>query len=457
MSYEEIEKKTKEEIENPELTFKREFERDKKKGVHIIAEYLVKKHCFLTISGEKNDEFYYYKNGIYLLKAKKLIETEVENILGELISTHYLNEIVAKVKRMTLKDREDFEVKDLNLICLNNGILDIKKLKLIPHSPKYLFTSKIPVDFDPEADCPEIKKFLSEILHKEDIKVIQEWFGYCLYRRYFLKKAMILVGEKNSAKTTILNLLVDFIGQENKAGVPLQHFTARFTSSSLYGKLINVYDELTSKDLVDVSAFKIAVGNGQMSGEYKFGDRFEFVNFAKLIFACNAVPAITEDDDAFYDRWIVVRCDNKFEGKNRDTDIGFKISTKKELSGLLNIALRGLKRIIKHSKFSYRLDFGDVKKIMERSSSSISAFCQDELIQQSENWISKSDLFLAYEGYCNEKSIKKISVLKFSRVLTNYAFYITDGKKGKNRGWRGVALKKNIPGTIPDNELIFPE
>jgi phage/plasmid-associated DNA primase len=44
------------------------------------------------------------------------------------------------------------------LINLENGLLKVRTYELIPHSPEFLSTVRIPMAFDPQATCPEIEQ-----------------------------------------------------------------------------------------------------------------------------------------------------------------------------------------------------------------------------------------------------------------------------------------------------------
>ena len=108
-----------------------------------------------------------------------------------------------------------------------------------------MFFTKIPVAYKKDENCPQVKKFLSEILHENDIPIIQEWFGYCLYRSYFIKKAIIFVGEGDTGKTTLLRLKERFIGKDNVSGISLQKMTSdKFAPVQLFNRHVNIYDYL---------------------------------------------------------------------------------------------------------------------------------------------------------------------------------------------------------------------
>lgn len=440
------------------------FQGNAKEGIEVIANFLIKKYSLKTIKGKKRDEIYVFNGKIYVEEGEEIIRKEAEKILEENCSTHLANEIIEKTKRLTFIKRKDLENEDLNLICLNNGVLNFKTGELMPHGPDHVFLTVTPIDYDPKADCPKIKKFLKTTFYKEDVPVIEEWFGYALWREYPVKKGLILWGEDpHGGRTTLLKLLVAFVGEENASEIALQKIAVdKFASAELYKRHVNFYDDLSPEDLRNPGKLKMATGGGWIDGEYKFGAKFKFMNFAKLTFATNQIPLIKHEDDAYYSRWIIIKCDQIFDENNPKTDLHLikKITTKKELSGLLNLALRGLKRLLKRGKFSYNLPLDEVKAIMQRSGSVLAAFVQDEVIRKDGNFISKEVLFERYSKYTLRKDKERMSEAKVGRHLPNFANYVIDGKgtvtiegkKRRVRGWWNVAFKNEDKFKKGDNE-----
>ncbi len=439
---------------------------DKSLGSQSIADYLIDRYQLKTI-GEKSRDIYLYKNGIYVPGGNS-IRSEIQRILRSLVSKHYKNEIIEKIKDSTTMDRKDFKV-GRELINLENEVLDIKTSKISAHDSKNLFFHKIPVSFVRDADCPVIKKFLLEVLDKQDVPLIQEWFGYILYRTYFIKKAIIFVGEGDTGKTTLLRLFERFIGKENVSGVSLQKVTSdKFAAAHFYNKHINIYDDLSFKDISDNGAFKIATGGGSITGEYKFGDQFQFENYAKLTFACNKIPDVKDPNDAaYFGRWIIIHFRN--EVATPDKFLIDKISTPEELSGLLNFALVGLKRLLENQRFSYTKAPHEIKKEMQRSGSVIAQFVHDCLKEATGEWISKTDMHEAFIRYARSKNLPADTMENLGKKIRNYADYIIDGKKSemnpltKNKvqvtGWRNVELGATDQLELSEAELnsLFDE
>lgn len=423
--------------------WKQVFRANSKTGVFLMAKDLVSRHSIKTIGGKKDREIYLYADGVYE-PGQNHLSNEIQNLLEELGTTRNKNEIIGIVKDLTVADREKFDVNK-NYINVANGILDINTGELLPHSPDFLFMYKLPVNYDPKATCPNVKKFLGEILNEIDIPVVQEWFGYGLYRSYFIKKAMIFVGERDTGKTTLLRLLSKFIGTDNVAGISLQRIaTDKFAAAQLYNKHVNIYDDLSFKDIHDNGAFKIATGGGIITGEYKFGDQFQFENYGKLIFACNKIPNVEDaNDDAYFSRWIVIQF-NKAVAK-ADKFLIDKLSTPEELSGVLNFALEGLKRLLDQHDFSYAKDPDEIKMEMLRSGSIIANYVYDELEQYDEGWISKEEMYEGFTAYARGKLMPVGTLAEFGKKLPKYATYLTDGKKlvgtKQQTGWRNVKFK----------------
>ncbi len=417
----------------------------------VIAKHLIKKHNFKTIPGKTMNEIYIYEGGIFVEKGKDIIEEESEKILEEMSSSHMIKEIKNKIERLTKVDRKKMGCNDYNLICLNNGVLNLKTNKLSAHAEQYRFMSKIPINYVSEAYCETIFNFLHDVFLEEDMDCIQEWIGYHLYREYFIKKAVIFRGEPDTGKTTFMNLLKSFIGEENYSGVSLQLLSqGKWQLVPLYNKHANICDDLSEKDITDSGTFKQVTGRSPIDAEIKFGGKLSFENYAKLNFACNKIPAINSDidDKAYWDRWLIFDFDNVFDKKNKYTDnkIIHKIVTDNELSGLLNWAIEGFKRIKKQGYFSYRRNWEKNRRIMQGESSSVARFVNDCLLYSVEDWVSNKELYDNYVEYCGLNDITPDSDQKFAKDIRKYCNF---GKFGINRGnifgIKGVKIKEVFP------------
>lgn len=414
-----------------------------KKKLYQISNVLIA-HYNAKTTGEEKKEYYIYKDGYYQ-KNKEKIEEAVEDILLHANTQHHTKEILGHIARKTYIKREKLNNIDKNLICLKNGIFNIKTKELKPHDKKYYFISQIPINYNKKNICPKFLKFLSEILPDKKIILIQELFGIALFRKYFPKKAFIFVGLKNTGKTTLLTILSAFIGKQNISSVDLQKINSNnFAMAGLYKKYLNVYDDLSAKDITDTGKFKILTGDGVCPAEYKFGNQFTFTNYAKLIFACNKIPQVKDiDDEAYFGRWIVITFKNviKIINPYKNEKI---IKNENEMSGILNWALQGLDRVMTNLKYSYDKSDTDIKEKMVMSNDSIAQFVITQLTEQTNQWISRDDMYEKYCEYTSQNDLPTETKTMLGTKIRKYANYIIDKKREKTNGWLNVALISNI-------------
>lgn len=417
-------------------------------GVKIdkVADHLISIHGFKTWFGEKTDCSFYWNGKIMQKGTRGIVKVESEKLLNRYCKRNVVDEIFEKIKRKTEIDKEEFEMIDTNFINVENGIWDIENKKLLPHDQKYNFQYLIPINKneDPleKQDCPNWLKFIEETLYPEDIPVMQEWFGFNLYREYFIKKAVICEGEQDTGKSVLLDTVIKFIGEKNKTGLSLQKITcgSDFTKLSLKNKHSNVFDDLSSNDLNDGGAFKVATGGGYISGEEKFGEYQQFRSFAKQMFATNKIPPVKDNDDlAYFGRWIILKFDN--EPEEIDPFLRKKLWTDKEMSGILNWALEGLYRILENGKFSYNKTPEEVKQLMEISGCPLVAFSAEVLEREDGTTISKDDMFKIYSVWCNANNRPRLSKEKLGRDLTKYCNFIIP-EKHKERIWKNAKISK---------------
>ncbi len=411
-----------------------------KVNVDKVAEYIIKENSIKTWFGKNNDYSFNFDGKIMSQGSRAIVKIMSQELLESYCSRNTTAEIFEKVKTKSEIDREDFEKDDTNLIPLSNGVWDLENKKLLSHSPDYNFRTISPVSYDKNAECPNWIRFITETLYPEDVIVMQEVFGFNLYREYFIKKGVICEGEQDTGKSVLLDTLIKLVGEKNKTGLSLQKITSGsdFTKLSLRDKWSNVYDDLSSKDLSDGGAFKVATGGGYISGEEKFGEYQQFRSYAKQMFATNKIPPVKDNDDlAYFGRWIVFKFDNVPD--KLDPFLRKKLWTEEELSGILNWALEGLYRLLDNGKFSYNKTPQEIKDIMEKSGCPLVAFSSDVLEREDGAVISKEDMFKIYTIWCDKNNRPRLSKEMLGRQLTKYCSYILSEKQ-KERIWKNARI-----------------
>ena len=417
--------------------------------IHItpIVDYLIGKYNFKTIYHTKHKDIFIYEDGVYTKNGLGKIETETEVILQKHCNNNIVREIVGKIERKTEISRDKFDDTPVNLIPLENGIYDIEKNVFIKFDPNYYFRTKLSVKYKPDMLCPKIDSLIEDTFYEDDIPFIYEWIGYNLYRKDIMKKLVILFGATDTAKTQILNLIVKMVGNNNISALSLQKLAEgkSFDMKSLYEKYSNIGDDLKSNDIATPS-IKAATGGGALRAEHKFGDDFNFFPYSKHTFATNKIPSVKiedMDDEAYYARVIPIACDNIIQKDEQIKDYINKIADEDELSGLLNKALKGLKKILKDGSFSFKKTPKQVRDIMERQNNPLSAFVKDVLIEKEGGRITKEDMYQLYTNYVISKGLSRLSKDMIGKRLLKNAIYIRDGRQS-GRFWENVTINPNI-------------
>jgi len=395
----------------------------------LLAEELMQEYRFITM--KDTDVIYVFNDGFYQPHGEILIKQQCKARLGREYRKNKAEEVIEYIKVSTYVNRRE---EPPNLIPLANGILDINTMELKPYNPDFMFFNKIPVNYDPNADCPKIKQFLSEITATEDdVQILLEVIGFCLYRDYIIAKALMLVGGGSNGKSTFLNLVKTFLGKENVSGRSLQDLEEnRFAKADLHHKLANIYADLPDKALWRSGTFKMLTGRDLIVAERKFQNSFTFENYAKLLFSANKVPEAYDDTDAFFRRWLIIVFPKQFINENADPYILQKLTTPEELSGLLNLVLSALKRLLEKGQFSFSKTTEEIREDYIRKSSPIAAFVMDCLEVDSDAFIVKKELYNAFSEYCRQRSLPAVTQDTFFKNLPKHVNVIDYRPKIQN-------------------------
>jgi len=204
--------------------------------------------------------------------------------------------------------------------------------------------------------------------------------------------------------------LKTFLGRENVTSRSLQELEEnRFSTAELYGKLANLYPDLSDRALHSTGKFKSLTGSDPITGEHKFQRGFLFTNYSKQCYSCNKVPMAYDDTDAFYRRWVIINFPNKFEGEQCDVNILTKLITPDELSGLFNLAIEALRHLLTRGTFSNHRETDRIREEYIRKSDSVQAFIMDRIESAPSDHIEKKQLYQTYCEYCRQKNYPAIN------------------------------------------------
>lgn len=275
-----------------------------------------------------------------------------------------------------------------------------------------------------------------------------EYIGYTLYRGYPIQKWLLLTGQGANGKSTLLDLVSTFVGHANCSGCSIQTLITRdFSQADLYRKLVNVCADLPSKGLTDTALVKQLTGNDLIRGEFKYGQSFYFKNYAKLMFSANTPPKVHGDDSmAFWRRLLMIDLPNTFEGDDADPYILKRLTTRRELSGLLNIALDSLRELLRRGSFAQETPWQEVAKAYKMKSDPVPVFVDDCCELDAGHWTTADSLYHGYSQYCSWLSLLPKDRVQFFRDLNTYCDSKVapqrrdTARKARETGYRGIAI-----------------
>jgi len=264
------------------------------------------------------------------------------------------------------------------IVPCENGLLDIVKKELLPPSPAYYSFTNTDIVYDPSAKAPTWIKFLKSSLEDEDSrKLLQEWFGYCLVQDTRLQKMMMIVGKPGSGKGTAVSVLQSLVGKGSSCAMDFERIGDQFAMQVALGKSLMVFPDARQSYGQSKSG---TIGTLlSISGEDEiFIDRKRQTSInqklnTRIVIVSNDVINLSDPSGALNRRMLWLRFPG-FEGE-RDDNLRRKLAG--ELSGILNWAVEGYKRLMSTGEFTEVESAEYLRESFQEQASPIRSFIED--------------------------------------------------------------------------------
>lgn len=406
------------------------------------------------------------ETGIYSPDGELYVDSILGKCLGEHYSTHEKNELAARLKSQSYIDRDEFGGSWENpVVCIANGILNIESGELFDHSPEQRFVRRIDTPWPtPEGDGPDSPEealaereafpslatdVLGENQHDQD--ALYEFIGLAVHPGYIRDKALILHGEGQNGKTTLLKSVATFLGHEHTTSHSLGKLTdGKYAKADLYDSVANISAETPRGSVKRSETFKALTGGDEIEARHPYEKHFAFENEAVLMFAANELPDFEEDTDALHRRLKIISCTNTFGGDRRRERIIREATTRTERMGLLVRAVAAARRLREGEGALDATDAATARRAYATASNPIAAFAEAALDADG-GWETNDDLYHAYVRFCDEADLpqkaKAVMLRKLPEAVED-ALDTTiqntrrsvDGSGGRVRGKGGVSL-----------------
>ncbi|MGH7774434.1 MAG: phage/plasmid primase, P4 family [Candidatus Binatia bacterium] len=380
-----------------------------------------------------------YKNGVWRPEGDKEIGRRAAQLLGERYRKEYRTTVEDLVR---LKDpRFTDSSVDTQYLNLPNGLLDWRIGKLQPHSPEINSVIRIPVKWNPQADCPAIKKWMRQVFPEDSFKFAMEIIGYTLFYGNPFQLAFMLHGKGGNGKGTFLSILEALVGQDNHVSVSPQKVEGRFQELTLYGKLANLAGDVDPKMFKSTEKFKKMTGGDTLTAERKYVQgQHNFRVRATMIASFNKLPQSEDTTEGFFRRWLVLPFSAKFsdEKGNRKKDVINELTTQAELEGLLRYAVRGLRRLMERQKFEIPQSVKKATRHYKMIADPLSSFIMDCTVREQNAFTKRTELYMVYKMWAETNGYGRLSA---GRLYEKLESTIPKMKIRGTRGFGGIKLK----------------
>ncbi len=366
-----------------------------------IVDYIISTENIIKVA----DVVYLYHNGVYEEDRKgEILKYKIQSLIyRDFQNSRTINRIYDLLLIQPSIKKQYGELNQFPAYWVNfkNGMLDVKTMELLPHSPEYFAMNQIPHNFTSltKADLerfPHSQQFLKTSFDVQDIETVFQYMGVCLTHTILYQVFLLLLGEGANGKSLLIEMFHVVIGEKNISNLSMDKLTQRFFSSQLFLKLINTCADIPKINIDDDAELKKIIGGDSIQAEFKGKDSFSFKPYAKLLFSANRFPHVDDKSDGFRRRLRVIEMNKKPQNK----DIHLKEKMLKEVDFWIFTAVQGLRKVLEQNDIHESDNSKRVKETIYKNGDSVYSFIADCLQPQQRHNIKRAEMFREYDKYC---------------------------------------------------------
>lgn len=412
-----------------------------------------------------NGTLWAYDGGIWKPEGERALRHAARQALGAM---EYGPKVFSILKEQARSDpRGEVEADEFGLdtgtVAVKNGLvsLDIaadgegadarRDLRPDDHA-----LTRLPVEYDPSAEYGEWASLVEEWAEDGKADALQEYVGYCLHIGALpIHRAVLLVGSGANGKGTFLTVVRALLGEENTTSTELQTLAnEKDAVADFYGALANIDDDLSTRKLGQGKGmFKKLVGGDRVRARRLYEGGFEFDAVGKHLYAANEVPKVDvpDNDEAFWRRWLLVEFPNFYPPNDRDPDLRERLTDDESLSGVLNWAIEGRRRLLNQGYFTGEEQFAhDKRRRWQSWGDSVDEFISECVSSDDDAArMTTSEAHARYAAWCDEQGADTDAVkqqpftVRLKAENVGYGKHRIDGKV--QRGYTALGLSDDVP------------
>ncbi len=236
-----------------------------------------------------------------------------------------------------------------------NGTIDLRAGELLPHRREDYITKIASVAYDPNASCPNWRKFLLRIFSEnvELIAYVQRAAGYSLTADVSEQCLFFLYGTGCNGKSTFVETLVRILGNyQMKAPTEMlmsKHYGAGIPNdvARLPGVRIAVTAEIEQGRKLAESRVKDLTGGDTLTARFLHKEFFDFQPTHKLWMYGNHKPTVRGTDEGIWRRIQLIPFTVEIPADERDPHFRER-ALEPEFQGILTWLVQGCRRWQQH-------------------------------------------------------------------------------------------------------------
>ncbi len=314
------------------------------------------------------------------------------------------------------------------LFAAGNGLLHLPTGKLYPPSPDYFNLNASEVVFDPKAPKPKLWLAFLKQLFGDDyqaVELLQDWFGYNLSPDTSQQKILGVIGPRRGGKGTIARVLTALLGSSAVCGPTMSSLSQPFGVEPLITKSLAIVSDVrigarTDKTTLTERLLSIS-GEDGLTVARKFKPAWHGRLPTRIAMLSNELPTLADGSGAYAGRLLLLILTNSFYGKE-DPALTDKLLA--ELSGILNWAIEGYRRLRKRRHFIQPDSSAEAMEEIELLGSPVKSFVRE---------------------CCELKPGLEVTVDKLWDAWTTWC--VREGRSGTGtKQWLGRNLRAAAPG-----------
>lgn len=350
-----------------------------------------------------------------------------------------------------------------HLLPMANGILNTLTMELFDYDYQHRFNWQLPYAYDPDAKLNIIRSWLWDASGQdlESINIIRAFFKMALIGGE-VQKFLELVGAGGTGKSTLVRLLVAFIGEKNSVTTDLKQLeTNRFEAAGLYGKRLAIIND-SSRYGGEVSTLKALTGGDPVRLEKKNVQQSgSFVFSGVVVIASNEAIQTADYTSGLIRRRVPVNFNRKVTDADKmkwSAAGGIESALHSELPGLLNWVLGMTAAEVKTA-------IGGINGQMTKSTlnhlvetNKIAAWLDDNIViepsfviyvggsskgkdENERSYAIREKLYANYESWCCDGAVHPVALQRFTASVIDVCNTLKLDVKALDKDRRGKPIQ----------------